>query len=326
MAQLLLLGSLLTPSLAAVRHSNSVHMRYSGMRIIVAISIAAIVVLTVAAFAGMKLDNRQNSIALDSVERASVSKNIVVRESALQAPAPKPASANASFDQPQIARTGNLSLFVGNVDNAVSSISQLAHRQGGDVFSLQVNNADAATKATATMEIRVPAQRLDAAMNAAAQIGKVRERSVSAQDLTSNLTDSSARLRNLRRTESDIRKIMDRSGSIAQVLDAENQLSQVREQIETLESQLKSMRTQVAYATISVNIEAEAASAPVEPTPLSQLASAWSAAVHAVAQTTVGLIAVLLWLLVFVPYAAIAVAAAYVTYKQIRKHGATIAP
>jgi hypothetical protein len=100
---------------------------------------------------------------------------------------------------------------------------------------LQVNNAYAATKAGADMSIRVPAGRFDAALAAVAQIGKVRDRSVSAQDLTGEITDSSARLRNLRRTEADIRKIMDRSGTIAQVLDAENQLSQVREQIETLE-------------------------------------------------------------------------------------------
>jgi hypothetical protein len=169
------------------------------------------------------------------------------------------------------------------------------------------------------MQVRIPAARFDDTMNAAATIGKVRERSVGAEDLTGDITDSSARLRNLRRTEADIRKIMDRSGTVGQVLDAENQLSQVREQIETLESDLKSMHGQVIYSTIDVSFEAEAAPAPVEPKAASQLATAWHAAVHALSQLTVGLIAALVWLLVFIPYLLLAFAVAYVLYTRLRK-------
>jgi len=294
-------------------------------RPMVASALAAFIVLVVAAFVGSQLQRHpavfQSDRTVASVERVAIAPKLGlnVPQTVAQEPAPTAVPANASPDAPQIARTGKLSLFVGNVDKAVSSLSRLAHKQSGDVFSLQVDNADASTKASATMDIRVPANRFDDAMNAVGQVGKVRERSVSAEDLTANITDSSARLRNLRRTESDIRMIMDRSGSIAQVLNAENQLSQVREQIETLESDLKSMRTRVVYSTISISLEEEASSAPVEPTALSQLSSAWRGALHAVSQTTVGLIAALLWLLVFVPYVAVAAAVAFVVYGKMRK-------
>src|SRR6202035_434351 len=130
----------------------------------------------------------------------------------------------------------------------------------------------------------------------------------------------------LRRTEADIRKIMDRSGTVGQVLDAENQLSQVREQIETLESDLKTMHAQVAYSTISVTLEAEAANAPVEPKAASQLATAWHAALHALSQTTVALIAFLLWLVVFAPYIALVAIAGLVIYAQLRKRRGVLQP
>jgi hypothetical protein len=243
-------------------------------------------------------------------------------------PAATRAPADRSLNAPQIARTGRISLLAADVDNAVSALTQIAREQNGEVFSLQVSNADAATKATAEMQLRVPADRFDRTMAAVNRTGKVRERSVNAEDLTADITDSSARLRNLRRTESDIRKIMDRSGNVSQVMDAENQLSQVREQIETLESDLKSMHGRIAYSTIDISVEAEVANAPVEPNASSQLAAAWQSAIHALAQTTVGVIASILWIAVFAPYALLAALIAFLVYAQLRKRlgGATMAP
>lgn len=266
-------------------------------------------------------------------ERVSVTKSAVVQapmpKLALDeyAPAPTPAAAPETLAAPQIARTGRISMLVNDVEGAVSTVSRDARERGGDVFSLQVESADAATAASAEMEIRVPADRFDATLAAIGKAGKVRERSIGAEDLTGNITDSSARLRNLRRTESDIRAIMDRSGTVTQVLDAENQLSQVREQIETLQSGLKSMRGRVAYSTVDVSIAAEAAGVPVEPGAAAQLAGAWRAALHSLAQTTVGFMALVMWLLVYAPYLLLITLVAYIAYAQVRKRlrGATMA-
>jgi hypothetical protein len=167
------------------------------------------------------------------------------------------------------------------------------------------------------MEIRVPASRFDAAMAGIARTGKLREQSTSAQDMTGDITDSAARLRNLRQTEADIRAIMNRSGSVSQVMDAETQLSSVREQIETLEAQLKSMLNQVAYATIDIDMQAEASTAPVQPTAQAQLASTWNAAIASLGQTTIGLVGALLWTLVFVPYLLAAATIAWFIYRRL---------
>ena len=169
------------------------------------------------------------------------------------------------------------------------------------------------------MEIRVPAARFDSTMSALMQTGTVRERSTSAEDLGGTITDSSARLRNLRRTEADIRVIMDRSGNVSQVMDAENQLSQVREQIETLESQLKDMHGRIAYATIDVDMQEEVKAVSVTPTASSQLVSAWHDAIASLGAVTVSLIAMALWLVVFIPYLLAVFAVALLLYVQIRR-------
>ncbi len=236
------------------------------------------------------------------------SPNIATSSSVPQAVKP-----SNNIAQPQIARTGKVSLFVTNIERAVSAVTRVARAQGGDVFSSNVDNGNGneVAPSSAEMEIRVPSDRFDAAMSGVASFGKVREHSTSAEDLSADITDSDARLRNLRRTESDMLKIMDRSGSIAQVMDAENQLSQVREQIETLESELKAMRGRVSYATISVSMQAEVAAPPAERTPVAQLVSAWNDAVHSLGLTLVGIAGFVLWVVVYLPLIAAFAAAVY---------------
>ena len=279
-------------------------------------TLATAIVIAIGLFAAAKLPTVQPQTETVS---APYTQHIVLKAAA--PPAAQGASTN-SFSAPQIARTGSASLFVANVDKAVHALSAIGKEQRGDVFALQIDNGDGrGANASAHMELRVPASRFDAAMAALGSVGSIRRSTVSAEDLTGDITDSTARLKNLRRTESDIRKIMDRSGSVSQVMDAENQLSQVREQIETLEAQLKSMRGRIAYASIALDIQAETSAVPVQPTPLAQLASAWHTALAAVAQTSIGIAAALIWLLVFLPYLAVIGALAALVYARRRAYG-----
>lgn len=294
----------------------------------IAVALASAIVITAAAIGSSRLTMRQGDIPLGGgvpmVEHIMVKNapelKVNVPHTHVTAVQSANGASTSSALAPLIARTGKISLYVQNVERASGAISSAARSNLGDVFSSDIATGDPSDgQPSATMEIRIPADRFDAAMNTVAQAGKVRERSTSAEDLTGDITDSDARLRNLRRTEADIRRIMDRSGSVSQIMDAENQLSQVRERIETLESDLKSMRGRVAYATIDIDMQAEAANAPVQPTPASQLASAWRNAASAVVQLTVGLAAAIVWLAVFVPYVLAVALILWLVYAQARK-------
>ncbi|MFN2529095.1 MAG: DUF4349 domain-containing protein [Candidatus Baltobacteraceae bacterium] len=204
---------------------------------------------------------------------------------------------------PQIARTAAISLYVKDVDKGIAAINALARQKHGDVLALDDQRAaDANSHARAQMQVRVPDGRFTEALASLGQTGIVRTQSIAAEDLSTQIVDSSARLRNLRRTEGDILKIMDRSGSVGQVLEAENQLTQVREQIETTDAEVKSMLYRVHYSIIDVSLEAEIASVPSAPAGIAQLATAWASAIHALVQFTLGILASLIWILAFTPY------------------------
>lgn len=187
----------------------------------------------------------------DMVEMISLTKRIALQPKlSVNVPAgmAEATPAPEAVDGVQIARTGDVHLLVTNIDRAVSALHDLALANNGDIFSLDMSNENASgSPANATLSLRIPAKKFDTLMRALSKVGNVRERSISASDVTNEVADSQARLRNLRRTEGDILRIMDRSGSVSQVMEAENQLSRVRESIETLESSLKSLHRQAAY-------------------------------------------------------------------------------
>ena len=190
---------------------------------VVAAAAAASIVLLAAALAAPKIHLTRDAAVQAYVEHVAVSKAISVQPPAMAA-APQGTSASGSADAPLIARTAKVSLYVTNVDKAAAQISRAARLYAGNVFSSDVTAGDGTQQASGSIEIRIPAERYERAMAAVTAAGRVRERSSNAEDLTGSVTDSSARLRNLLRTEGDIRRIMDRAGTIGQVMNAEDRL------------------------------------------------------------------------------------------------------
>lgn len=279
---------------------------------------AAAIVVTGFAFAAPHL--APTVLPLGPLERVSLEKVAVKRPLlSVNAPAPTAAPQRSSVAAPEIARKASLSLIVTSVDGALHAAAAIARNGDGDVFSLQSSN-DGKADASADMSLRVPAAAFDATLARLVKLGTVQTRSVDAEDLTGNITDSGARLRNLRRTESDILKIMDRSGNVAQVMDAENRLSEVREQIETLESELKAMRGRVAYSSIDLHFDPEAQAPAPDRSAGAQLGNAATAAVHALGDFTLTLLAFAIWIAVFAPYYLGALAVAYLARLLLRKY------
>jgi hypothetical protein len=219
---------------------------------------------------------------------------------------------------PQIIRTGSISLLVADVERAINATQVVARSHGGNVLSLSDQTpAQEGVRHTAQMQIGVPQSEFDAAMTALTSVGGVQARSVSAQDVSAQIVDVQARLNNARRTESDLLKIMDRQGKIEDVLAAEQQLAQVREQVEELDGQLQATKHQVAYSTIDVSLtDAAAKTTTVAPTGAQKLGDAWQAALRSVGGFTLGILSSMLWLVAYLPYIAlVAVLAAVGWYR-----------
>ncbi|MEG5035232.1 DUF4349 domain-containing protein [Microcoleus sp. AT3-D2] len=241
------------------------------------------------------------------------------------APAPEPAAqrsktpgaskkaAETPATRPQLIKKAQLSVVVKSIDASTKSVTNIVEKQQGDILGFQNQKPpDSSVRQTASVEIRVPQERLETTLDTLAKLGTVENRSLTAEDVTAQLVDSEARLRNLRKSEEMVLKIMERSGSVGDVLKASQELSNIRESIERIDAQLKSLRNQVAYSTISLTLEAAvSAQQTQEPSLGLRAQETWGKATHSVGELTLGFFALGIWLLAYSPYLLLIGAAVY---------------
>ena len=227
-----------------------------------------------------------------------------------------------SATQRALARTGAIGLIVPDVASALERIQRLTQSEFGAVTGLEDNApARAGGAHTAQVTLSVPDDRFGATLETLGGLGGVTSRSVTTEDLTDSIVDADARLRNLRHEETDLLRIMDRSGKIADVLDVEQQLASTREAIEQLDAQTKSMRRRVAYATITVDLSDEKTTPVAVAGPGTQIADAWRAALRTLWGFTIWLVAKSLLLVAFAPYVAVLALAAYLIRRRFLGRG-----
>lgn len=240
------------------------------------------------------------------------------------APAREALARNSTVPSParngsrKLARTAEVGLVVNDVDVAIARVIALARRNGGDVVHLaDTTPATPGQRHTAELTLSIPEDRFDGALGTVAEIGTLASRSITTEDLSDKLVDASARLRNLRREERDLRAIMDRSGKIQEVLDVEQQLSTVRDAIETLDAQRATMEVRVLDATIVVSLESAVTTSTQAPTAFAQIADAWRAALLVVQSFSIALAARIFIAIAFVPYLALAALAAFTIRRAV---------
>ncbi len=109
----------------------------------------------------------------------------------------------------------------------------------------------------ATISYRIPADRWEDALDALRALGTPVGEQTDSADVTGQLVDLDARIRNLRASESALVKHLSDTARISDVLEIEARLSDVRGQIEQLSAQKASLDDQVAYATLNVTFGVE---------------------------------------------------------------------
>ncbi|MEB3215532.1 MAG: DUF4349 domain-containing protein [Nostocales cyanobacterium 94392] len=222
--------------------------------------------------------------------------------------------------KPQLIKKAAMTVIVDSLEKSVDTVDQIIDQQKGYLLSLEETQLDSSysSRPSATIQMRVPQNVLETTLNQLAELGTVQSRNISAEDVGEQIVDFEARLTNLRRTESNLLKIMDKSGSVKDILSVAQELSNVREQIERISAQLKSLQNQVAFSTITLNLQAAVSSTSNQPGLPSQIQDAWNNSTRSFGEFTVGLMKLAIWLLVYTPYLLILVAAGYLLKRKFR--------
>ncbi len=237
------------------------------------------------------------------------------------------ATAQLPKSHPQLIKKATLTLIVDSVDKSIQAATAIVEKDQGDLIRLEDQKPENDTgRHTAFMEVRIPQERLESSLEELTKLGTVKGRSITAEDVGSQLVDIQARLTNLRATETNLQKIMDRAGSIKDVLSVSQELSNVRQSIEQIDAQLKSLQNQVAYSTISLNLEATISSTSGERTLPTQIQETWNNSTHSFGELTIGLLKLSIWLLVYSPFFLVLAAIGYGFKRWRRSNRSPVTP
>ncbi|MCC5651001.1 DUF4349 domain-containing protein [Nostoc sp. XA013] len=233
----------------------------------------------------------------------------------------KAEAASIVRSRPQLIKKAAISLTVNSVEKTIDAVSQIINKQQGDLIGLKQQQPKTDNlRYTATIQLRIPENLLEPTLEELAKLGTVESRNITAEDVGDRLVDFQARLTNLQKTEANLQKIMDRAGSIRDVLSVAQELSNVRETIEQINAQLKSLQNQVAYSTITLNLQAAVSSTSSQPAFGLQVQETWNKSTHSLSSFSVGLLKLGIWLVVYSPYLLIFAALIYGFNRWRRTH------
>lgn len=177
-----------------------------------------------------------------------------------------------------IAYQVTLWIEVKEFDPAKEKLLRLVERVGG--YVAQANTAETPNRPrSATLTVRVPADKLSTVLNQFRGLGRVRQDQLSTEEVTDQVIDLEARLKNARTTEQRLIAVLtDRTGKVKDILEVEREIARTREQIERMEAQRQNLMRRVEMATVNVTLSEEF-KAQLEPTPIGTGTRLWNALV-----------------------------------------------
>lgn len=169
-----------------------------------------------------------------------------------------PTSTVAQPVERKLIRNVRLEMETKTFDLMMAQIEESVEARDGYIENMDTYNGSAYygghNSRSANMTIRIPADKLDAFMQEVSTIGNVISRSEDVNDVTLTYVDTQSRRDMLRLEQERLMAILAEANQVEDIIAIEERLSEVRYQLESMESQLRALDNQVDYATVRLTV------------------------------------------------------------------------
>lgn len=164
------------------------------------------------------------------------------------------APSGAVAENRKLIRRVSLSLETEEYDVLLAAITDRLAACGGYMEEMNADTRYSSNSRYATMTVRVPADRLDTFVSAVSEVSNVVQRSESTDDVTLAYVDTESRRDALRVEQERLMALLEKAETLADILEIESRLTDVRYQLESMESQLRTYDNLVDYATVTLSV------------------------------------------------------------------------
>jgi Domain of unknown function (DUF4349) len=170
----------------------------------------------------------------------------------------KPIASEAAIER-KIIRNADLTIEVNATTEAQQKVTQIAETHGGFVVTSESKQRENTDPARRTVDIklvvRVPSTQFNSALNQIESLAtNMPQRNVTGQDVTEEFIDLEARIKTQKALELQFLEIMKQATKVADALEVQRQIADVRTEIEKLEGRKRFLANQSSLSTIIVNL------------------------------------------------------------------------
>lgn len=164
-------------------------------------------------------------------------------------------SSNKNTQNEKIIKTVELSVETKEYEAYLKSLTASVSAAGGYIETSTTDlGSSTYSNRYATYTVRIPSANLDAFINAANEKGTIVSKTENQQNVTLEYVDLESRIEAYKTEKATLTGLLEKAGSLENVLAIQERLSEVNYQIETYTSQLKVLENRVSYSTVTMRI------------------------------------------------------------------------
>lgn len=159
----------------------------------------------------------------------------------------------------KLIKTVDMSVETKDFDGMLAGLKQQIAEAGGYVENMNTYNGSIYSGSGRTrssdMTVRIPEEKLDAFLGEVNQLGNVIRRSDSVEDVTLTYVDLESHKKALETESARLLELLEKAETVEDIITIEQRLSDVRYQIESMESQLRTYDNKISYSTVYLSIQ-----------------------------------------------------------------------
>lgn len=158
----------------------------------------------------------------------------------------------------KLIKTVDLNVETKEFDKMMTALTEQVDVLGGYIENMETYNgssyASYRNTRNANMTIRIPKNHLDGFLETVSGIGNVVRKSEYVEDVTLAYVDLESHKNALRTEQTRLLELLENAGSMEDIIVIEQRLSEVRYELESMESQLRTYDNKVDYSTVYLNV------------------------------------------------------------------------
>lgn len=155
----------------------------------------------------------------------------------------------------KIIKEGEISIETNDVKAARKALTDSLTKLGGYVNQESENNDDKNTRKNYVLSVRIPAQQFERFLNMVSSTADhIESKSIRVKDVTTEFIDITTRLKNKTLLEERYKALLQKATKMADVLEVEDKLTEIRTDIETTQGQLNYLNKQIAFSSLQITL------------------------------------------------------------------------